>query len=599
MKQFLLVLILFVLTIPVKAQWSSDPHENLQLVLDEKAPQGWETEMLSDGSTVIYYTYSERMFIGDDTAFAMKHYLFRCDKDGKAVWDEPFLVSHAPNRTFTMVNKYLSVDANDNILISIPDTRYDTFGLRYGDEWKWWDMNVTCYKVSKDGEHLWGAEGVSVDKTPYELLALVNSTTLDNGDAIVCNVQQESFGMHTQITRISSDGNVVWSKPLLINGTPSGSYPTVINGGNNEFIVVYLYGSGIYAQKFDILGDEVWPHTAVYSKGGLASSPAQGWLRVMPLERGAFVSFAADPDGDKIESPYCSYINRDGQLVFLDGVDGTRLCYKQGLRGGGPECVYDKASNSVYCVWREFEPNYQSLQRIAAQRVSLTGELIWDAEGVEIAPLVPRFADYQNVQMGEDGKVLFSYLEQTNGQKDYAGYARYRSIEHGDSIWDTRFTWISQDDGLGYVYNKASLKMLPYKNGQWVTLWDDSRPGSGFTYSYIWGQNINSDGTLGVKADTSSAIENVVKTEVAKSFRVTANPIDNATSFVVENMRGKKAEISILNAMGKKVSTVFDGIILNDSQNVSWTVPAGISKGLYVAILTGGNRTETIKLIVK
>ena len=62
-------------------------------------------------------------------------------------------------------------------------------------------------------------------------------------------------------------------------------------------------------------------------------------------------------------------------------------------------------------------------------------------------------------------------------------------------------------------------------------------------------------------------------------------------------MKGEKVEIFISNAMGQKVTTLFNGIIGSNEQQITWNIPAQVSKGVYFATLRSGQRNETVKVI--
>ncbi|MDR1974202.1 MAG: T9SS type A sorting domain-containing protein [Bacteroidales bacterium] len=569
---------------PCFAQWTNDSSQNT--LVTESLCQTWETAGLSDGSTVIYYTYPERL---EDGTFAMKHYLQLLDKDGYFVWDEPLFVSHAPNRTYTMVNKYLFIDANDNILISIPDTRYDTannFDIF---------MNTTCYKISKTGEFLWGQNGVRIDNSEHDLIAQVNAVALENGNIVLAYLEQDNNPLSIKMTCLSDGGEFRWKKDLKINGVNDGNTPKIVNGGNNEFIVVYTYGSAsIAAQKFDLSGEEVWGHTIIYNRGALPSAPAHTWLEVIPVERGAFVSWCDDRDGNNFEDAYCNYVDRDGQLLS-NGTDGVKLGYSISMRQFTPVGAYDAVNKFVYYTWSEMSFN-QTHARTVGQKLSLSGELVWEPEAVEITPFLDRRVAYQSVQTGKDGGAAFFCLEETNSNKDYNGIAQYRSVNGDSVLWNTCFTSNSGAED-GKIYTKTNLSVLPLRNNQWVAIWDDTRPEANANLTvHPWAQNISIDGTLGVVEDVATE-KPVMATTATVNFRVSKNPVSDKAEFTVANLKGSNVDISILNPLGKQVGKVFNGRLSSDNQTFSWNV--SVAKGIYFAVLRSDNKAETVKMIVK
>ncbi|MDR0763959.1 MAG: T9SS type A sorting domain-containing protein [Bacteroidales bacterium] len=596
MKKTFLLMITLVLAIPVKGQWSSDPTENTQLVFEHR--YDWESRLLSDGSFVIYYNRPDgyrSTGLGDNANF-LKHVLMRYNADGTLIWEKT--IANTPNKTFTVYSEYLFIDGNDNILVCVADARYDTFGVLYQDTilYNWYHQNLSLYKLNKDGENLWGENGVSMDKTPHHGIAQTNAIALENGDIVIAYSQEAQIGtsagpLVTKIACLNAEtGEKKWGKDLLANGS-NVSNAKLINGGNNESIIVY---NTIAVQKLDFAGDEVWPHTVVYDKGGFPSYGIHLNIKTVPVERGVFISWYADPDADKLEDAFCSYVDKNGQLAFSTGTAGTKLGYQEYSRKYSTKGIYDPVNKCVYYTWRETNSG-QTYSRIVGQKVSLTGELIWDANGVEVGAMLPRPADYAAISLDDDNNPLFLYLVQTNGQADYAGYAQKRTPA-GDSLWDVKFVDIVDDPD--HTYNIASLMVLPFSQNQWIALWSDNRPEAAnlTNHNHVFGQNISKDGVLGAP---SVAVEVSAKANAGNAhFFVANNPVASKTSFIVKGLKGQKAEISILNTVGKTVATAFKGTIANTEDAVVWNV-GSLAKGVYVAALKTQSGIETIKLVVR
>jgi hypothetical protein len=596
MKKLILILITIAFTIPVKAQWSTNPTENNQFVFE--SAYDWDSRLLSDGSYVIYYNRpAGNLPTGlGDTAFFLKHVLMRYNADGTPAWEAPKVIANTPNKSFTMYNEYLFIDGNDNIMVTVPDCRYDTFGVVYPSGlYNWYHMNLSLHKVNKDGESLWGENGISIDKTPHDLVALTNAIALENGDVIVTYAQQDigSSSLVTKIARLDREtGAVIWLKDLLGKNGTNVSNARLVNGGDNTFIAVY---GTIAAQKLDFDGDVVWDHTVVYDKGGF---PAQGIhlnIKVLPVERGAFISWSADPDGDQFEDAYCTYVNKDGQLIFSTGTDGTKIGMTSFIRQFSPIGVYDPVGKSVYYIWREANDN-ESWNNMRGQRISLMGELVWDPDGIEIAPMLVRRVDYSKISIDDEGNPCFFYLEQ-EGSFSYTGHAQKRTPA-GDSLWSTVFTSSIGEGDEGQKYDKSSLLVLPFYGNQWIALWNDNRPeASGFTdQNYIWGQNITKNGTIGAEI---TSVEASAKANTGNThFSVASNPVAGETSFTMKGLKGQKVELSVLNNIGKTVATVFKGTVSSGEDIVAWN-PETLAKGIYIAALKTQTGVEAIKLVIK
>ncbi|MDR0619500.1 MAG: T9SS type A sorting domain-containing protein [Bacteroidales bacterium] len=581
MKKLLFIIVFTAAVFPAVGQWSDNPEQNNQIIFESM--YDWDARILSDGSSIVYYNRSSRTLINQDTVFSIKHVLVRYNADGTPAWDEPLIVANTPNHTFVMVNDHLFINSEDEIYLGVSDCRYDT-----GD---WARMSLTVYKISKDGEQLWGDTGVSIDRQLHGMIAQSNAIALEDASVIIAwedGYYSSAPSTRTKIARISSQGEVLWNKEL----SPAGQTAKVVNGGNNEFIIIYMSGSSIQAQKLDFNGERLWGPNVIYDKGGWPSAPMHTNLKVVPVERGAFVSWYADPDANRAEDAYCSYINLNGELL-ASGTSGLKLGYS-GLRQFSPRGVYDPANKCVYYIWSEMNAG-QDWSGMKGQKVFLTGEFGWDANAVWVGPYLKRRVGYSDVSIDNEGNPCFFYLEETKSVSDYTGFAQKRTPT-GDSLWNTIFTKIVDDED--HIYNKTDLAVLPFVQNQWIALWKDNRPiaTSLSGEHFIWGQNILGDGTLG---SGIVAIE-TVKTKTLRpgtSFGATLNPVSDNTSFVVKDMKGEKVEIFISNAMGQKVTTLFNGVIGSNEQQITWNIPAQVSKGVYFATLRSGQRNETVKVI--
>ncbi|MDR0619682.1 MAG: hypothetical protein LBG17_07285, partial [Bacteroidales bacterium] len=513
MKKLLLIIAIAAAT-PAIAQWSDNPAANIQI--STEAVYDWSSRMMSDSSFVVYYNNPSETVIYQDTVFTIKHILMRYNSDGTPAWSEPLIVANTPNREYVMENISLFfIDNEDNIYVNVPDCRYDTFETLWpAGFYKWYKMSLTVYKINKEGVQIWGDTGVSIDKSGHALIALSNAIALENGSIVLAWLQDDLFNSTTvsttKIARISSSGEVLWVKDL----SPAGHLATLVNGGSSQFIIVYMSGAAllsnttICAQKFSAGGNTAWEHTELYNRGGFPSYTLPS-LTVLPVERGAIVSWSADPDGDTYEDAFCSYIDRYGELVFANGVSGVKLGHAPYTRQFSPTGVYDKANGCIYYTWRE-STGGETWNSITGQKINLSGELLWNENGILIAPMLERRVDYPSVQIDSAGNPCFFYLE----NYPRTGYAQKHASTDGSELWKTTFTTLSGSE---------ALKTLPYINNQWIALWGKN---GGNDNIYLYAQNIREDGTLGNGSGISVAEElpALLKSTSNKNFSITANP---------------------------------------------------------------------------
>ncbi|MBO7291655.1 MAG: hypothetical protein J6U55_03635, partial [Bacteroidaceae bacterium] len=148
------------------AQWSSNPEESL-LIYD--APSDKQEMLIApNGNTWVYYLAPLNNGKG-----AVGTFVQLIDSLGNKVFgDDALLVSDYPTRSWNTVNTCLYVDRDGNAIVAVHD-------IRNAPETKF--LSYTLYKISQEGEFLWGEDGLALEGTQaFPLTSHFSMTQLDD-----------------------------------------------------------------------------------------------------------------------------------------------------------------------------------------------------------------------------------------------------------------------------------------------------------------------------------------------------------------------------------------------------------------------------------
>lgn len=571
MKKVLITLLLVAGCMSATAQWSENPEENNRITPKDMSIYTSEFKVTSDGIT--YYLFNRPMNGGNIATI-----LQIIKKDGTLLFpEEGKIISQEKTLTFTVINDLLMVDKDNNALIAVHDCRNSSDAEE--------GLSYSIYKVSPEGEMLWGEKGIDIENEQTSgIEAAINMIQLEDGSYIFGWMANSEAIMGIKMQRRSTDGELLWSTEVKDDKIPH-EYPFLMKAGNNQFYLVYVKGSNkdITVKKLDFDGTEVWPQDTRVYRGGFPNVPLQIIIKVAyDPNGGVFIGWYDDRSFTNKESTFVSYVTPSGALAFSKGEEGEQVGYSD-LRSFSPRMVYDQTENCLYVIWRETTGN-QTAQRIMAQKMAMTGELMWDLEGIEVAPLSSMSTAYYSIQQAINGDFTAFYMLKDEYSNTFAHASRIN--KDGNPVWESPVVFASR------MSEKSELKSSQLiENSYWLTLWEDFRkfsenePRVGKTYM----QKVNIDGTL-----TASSIYSA-----QSNARFAASPVvmEESTLFTFENEKTGPVNLSIYNLSGQKIAIVYNGQRDKGIQEISWS--PRISSGVYIATLTTADSKQSIRIIVK
>jgi hypothetical protein len=460
--------------------WSGNPQRNNRIT--DGKPTGHEFETFRDGSV--------RFMLLCPPLTSRSTFLQSLDSEGvKQFPDTGKLVTKERTWQTIWVNDLLFVDSEGNSIVAASDLRR-TSGT---------DESYTLYKLSPSGEHLWAEAGIDLNRgVTYGLTGKLGAIQLEDSSYVFTWMSQSgSERSRVELQRLSKDGEFLWENNIVLQESGvSVDYPRLVNAGNNEFILIYIQGKQVLAQKYDSGGTAVWESvTSIYSGAKFPTTvPLQ---TIINVERGpegsVFVSwwdYRIDPNK---ETPYVAHVKADGSLGFLQTPDGERVSYSAN-RVFSPKMVYDGENNCLYSVFRETN-NTQTSQWLTVQKMAMDGELLWETEGIGIESISGTGTGISSYDIQAAGKGQFAvfYLLAASSSKNTTGWATLIDGENGDFVWESEKVGFST-----LPSGKSDLRTgRPADNRSWVVSWLDARGSEAIANQSLYVQRINFDGSLG------------------------------------------------------------------------------------------------------
>lgn len=466
MKKF--TISLFVLMIIVQlshAQWSNDPNENnaLSVISGEQAIPKVATS--SNGITFIAW------FSNESGNYNVR--LQKLDVFGEIQWEEGgILVSDHPAMTW-LTDWDMTVDQEDCVILTFQDIRNV-------------DNDVFAYRISPEGEFLWGEDGIEMSNGPaFDAAPKVCIT--NSGNAVFA-WQADNVIIRQ---KISTEGSKLWGENgITLSGPDTYTWPQLLPVGDDEVIMKYFEDSGpvwaptryVCAMRYNADGNEVWDNIANVSIAGGISA----WTQIFPFindgNDGFYVAWHDDRDNNSLASVFIQHIGADGTLLFSE--NGIEASLFPGRNHFYPHLALPQDSEEIFIYWNEMDAD-QNNRGLYGQKISVTGERLWGDNAKKFIEISPTDVYPYAAHNSDEDMVLF-YEE--NASLSNATIKAMRIDTEGNFVWMDETV-----DICSLPSTKVHTVSGAYHDGQWITTWEDERNGN----KDIYAQNLKLDGTLG------------------------------------------------------------------------------------------------------
>lgn len=578
MKRIFTLLLALVVMINAYGQWTEQP---ISIVTEGTSMYNNEAIVGPDGTTYfLYYHPNIKNAVDEyDTDNVVYEYRLQAlDKNGeKKFGDLGILISDYPNRSYCVVNNYLYIDKDGNVVVAVSDARDCEDGETF--------MGLYAYKVSPEGEMLWDEEGITLDWNT-ELIAATKIIGLPDGSYVLAWMRSNALGsmtMAVNLQRLSADGKAQWGDEVnLTSETVTYQYPYLVDAGMNQFILVYAKGGAqdLYARKIDFDGTSVWGEDTRIYRGGWGSIPLWTILDVQPSgDGGVILGWNDDRAYTNVESAYMAYVTGDGKIGFSAASDegDVKLSYDE-WKHFNCKVMADPAGDGFLAFWRETDGG-QNWQRMMIQKLSKQGELLYGDEGLMLFDFEQSAFGYNSIQPGKDGEAAFFYMKQNSGWGDVDIIYATLDTKAGELTGRTKLNETT--------FERSSLTShICAEDGFWVLKWKEN---------YKDENDETQDRHMVQRIDFAVDENENDTTSVEKNTISLNNVFYSNGQLMIDMSNDETAQIEIFDLVGRKVTDINNVELVTGQNAIDWTGEAG----LYIAKLSMKNEVLTRKILVK
>jgi hypothetical protein len=452
--------------LPVHAQWSSDPANNL--VIADRDNEQVQPKIVPTADGGFYVSWFDNATGGYDV------YLQRLDAGGNELWAHNGVL--VADRNFSSTEDYgLDIDADGNALLA--------FGYEQGGV-----AQVLAQKIAPDGTLLWGDPGVFVSADAGDTHAPKISAAGDGGIVVGWTSSEGSVA----VQKLDADGNALWGASGISIDPASGFFffADVHGDADGNAIVSWVPYIGtsheLWAQKLAAAdGSNLWgadPLEVFDGSGGA-------------LQFGNFPPFLPDGTGGAVFVWYT--VGANGQVhaqhVMSDGTpafaqNGVLASTDSSQNHFEPDGAYDPVSGDIYALWRETDLLTQGQIGVYAQRIDAGGARQWGDGGLVLVPLSTLDQTEMTALPVAGGGMVAAWSSDDLPNPTPLHAARLDA--------DGNYVWASQVVDFSTEANEtARLAGAVGTDGDFAYAWTASA--ASFAGD-IHAQNVNPDGTLGV-----------------------------------------------------------------------------------------------------
>lgn len=326
------------------------------------------------------------------------------DPDGNPQWgDEGIVVDSYPTRSFTSANS-LVVDNEGNAIVSWCDSRSQKDKTITEEDARYDNFEPVLYKVNKEGELIWGEDGVAYDPTNYSMCPVLYSAG-GNLYATIYGIGSGSFISSYFVRLDPATGEFI--------GSPKNMGGQFIQSVGTDIINVYSASGQTLAMRYNQNLEPVWSSPAVvapYVYEGHSNFP---YNLVKDYLGGVIVSFERSTNSSKW-MPIVNYITADGESPFGQAVD---VITNEANNNTFNTICYNPHTEEILNIWGS-NNFHLALQ---GQMMDIFGERLWGNDGIDFANKTST-TDYTyapiSITMTNDNLYWILYVDESNWMND-------------------------------------------------------------------------------------------------------------------------------------------------------------------------------------
>ena len=431
-------------------------------------------------------------------------------------------------------------------IISLPSVIGDGLG---GAIISWFDSrnsgsDLYIQHIASNGSASWTNNGILIKSNAYPTDSAPELISDGNGGAIVAwrNDQEPSMTSRLYLQKITSTGNLQWgASGVMVADTPYQVGGKITSDNANSVIISWydarsLSGLSQFAQRFNSSGNPMWILNGVATQN--INTSYHSLHITSDNSNGAVICWSEKRNGVDYDI-YAQHITGNGDLLWA--VNGA-VVYS------GPGDQQFEATDATYLVHDTLGNTYVSFnnygglgQKHLLQRLDANGQIQWGNNGIPCMAS-GMTGDYATILSDNAGGIIALWDNLTIPAGDL--YAQ-RFNESGDRMWGT-----TQIAVCTAQQEQDNYSMISNGNGGAIVCWQDARNDPNIIDDNdifdIFAQNICSNGQLGQNCTLSTndiTIDNevILFPNPAQSF-MNIQLANNQTidRIIITDMTGKK-----------------------------------------------------------
>jgi len=279
-----------------------------------------------------------------------------------------------------------------------------------------------------------------------------------------------SDGIYAQ--HVAADGALLWGEANKQLDS-EGSAPLAVSDGTGGAIVAWGDGNGIYIERLDSQGYDVWEN----GKALVWLKPTGGWqslVGMVPDGSGGAI-LLRDTHGNKV---YAQRVSAGGALFWVD--EGVLVGDIQAAYRGMP--IASDGSGGAVFVW---EDSSGEGMQVLAQRINQIGEMVWGEGGVSITSIISEKERPKLINDGTGGFIV-AWTDITSATGFDENVYVQKLDSDGSRLWGDTGILIYDNPEM-----QSDLQLTGDGSGGCVIAWKDTRRTSN---SGIFAQRISAAG---------------------------------------------------------------------------------------------------------
>jgi hypothetical protein len=316
------------------------------------------------------------------------------------------------------------------------------------------DYRVYAQRVNSDGLLLWGTEGVRVGTIgdSYNPRASIIKDGL--GGAVIVWQEESDTDMKIRAQRVSTEGKNFWVNDGVIVASMAGAQGNnhdVIGDGMGNFFVAWDTWSAtpdtdVYVQKLDEKGNTMWGEGGILVCQDRATEPydpanMQSHPQIVSDGTGGVIVTWHDRRRIMNREVFAQRVSATGEMLWDE--NGIWLWNIPEDYFGTTSGILDSAITSdgaggAIVVWTGYEGSYTSNSVIYAQRLSPDGQRLWPDEKVYRNPSF-QSQGYTSIDGdGQGGVIIGSRVGESSSVSKTDSVYAQKIDSHGDRMWGER-----------------------------------------------------------------------------------------------------------------------------------------------------------------